>query len=138
MKKRAIVVVSVLLVVVMAFAGCGAAAGGPSAMATKYLDSIKNGDIDAMAECLDPDTATMFKAAMEMMGEEAFNMGDLLGAAGVDAASISYKIVGEKIDGDTATVTVDTTATVDGEEKTESNEIPLTKIDGKWYISMGL
>ena len=138
MKKSAIVFVCVLMVVMMALAACGAAADGPSGVATKFLDSIKNGDIDAMAECLEPDTAAMFKDAIKLMGDDAFNMADILGQSGVDPATMSYKVTNEKIDGDTATVTVEMTATVNGKEQTESSDMPLTKVDGKWYMSMGL
>ncbi len=134
MKKRAVVFVCVLLIAVLALTACGAASG-PSAVATKFMDSIKNGDINAMADCFEPEVATMFKAAMDMMGDEAIDLGQLIGESGVDPASISYSITNEKIDGDTATVTVEMKATVNGEEQTNSSELPLAKVDGKWYIS---
>ncbi len=137
MKKRAVVFVCVVLIFVMAFAACGAASG-PSAVATKFMDSIKNGDINAMADCFEPEIATAFKAAMDMMGDEAIDLGQMMGASGVDPASISYSITNETIDGDSATVTVEMKATVNGEEETNSSDLPLKQVDGKWYISQEL
>lgn len=134
MKKRVLVLVSIMLVVVMVLAACGAASG-PSDTAKKFMDSIKSGDINAMADCFEPKVAAVFKATMDMMGDEAIDLGQIMGESGVDTSSISYSVTNEKIDGDTATVTVEMKATVNGEEQTNSTDLPLAKVDGKWYIS---
>lgn len=134
MRKRAIVLVCVLLAALMVSA-CGAAASGPSAVATKFMESAKSGDIDGIVGCFEPETATLLRSAFELAGDDAMSSSDLLGLSDANIDSLTYKITDEQIDGDSATVTIEVTATVDGEAETESADLPLTQVDGQWYIS---
>ncbi len=138
MKKRAIILCLVLLIVALAFTGC--AASETSVVALKFYNALKDGDTDAMIECLDPETADMLTTqleAMDMEFSDLFDISAMMDEEGIDADSLSFKVVEEEVKDDNATVTVEVSYKADGENVKEESELPLVKVNGKWYVSFG-
>ncbi len=138
MKKRAISLVLFLLMVVLAFAGC--AASETSAVALKFYNALKDGDTDAMMECLDPETVKTLNKQLEAAGMEfsdVFDISTMMDEEGIDVSTLKFRVVKEDVEGDTATVTVEVSYKDDGENVKENTELPLKKVDGKWYVSFG-
>ena len=112
MKKMMILAGIVCVVFITA---CGGSS--PSAAARKFYTALEKGDAKAMEQVATPETVQM----MTRFGEKT---------KGMVAANGKIKSTTEKIDGDTAVVTL----TFDSGE---TQEIDLKKIDGKWKVTMG-
>jgi ketosteroid isomerase-like protein len=111
--KRVVMLMGIVCVVFIA--GCG---GGdnPSSVARKFYTAIEKNDSKAMAQVATPDTVQM----MAMFGEKA---------SGMVAANGKIKSTTEKIDGDTAVVTLTF-------ENGETSNLDLKKVDGKWKVAL--
>ncbi len=111
-----------LLPAVMALllAACGGAADTPTQVAEKYLTALNKMDFDAAKKLGTEKTGQM----LDMLSPMMKMMGD---AAKQDA---SFKITGEKIEGEKATVTYRS----EGKDADES--LTMVKKDGKWLVDM--
>ncbi len=144
MSKKLFLFLSILMLLTAVLAGCSS--DSPSKVVKTYLDAANKGDIDTMIDCLEPKAAALMEGFGDMLGDQfgmdgetLFGMGPGLMSMfneGGENYSIDYEITDEEIDGDTATVTVEITASAGGESQTQETEIPLIKQDGKWYIAM--
>lgn len=137
MKKRAISLVLVLLMVVLAFAGC--AASETSAVVLKYLNAIKNDDTNAFLKCIDPDSANILQeqiGALDIDASKKSHMVKAMFGMG-DEDTLSFKFLDEEVKEDTATVTMEVTFTRAEETETIEWPISVVKIDGKWYVPFG-
>lgn len=135
---------AVLAVMALCMAACGRT---PSDVVRTYMDSCNRGDVDAMLDCLDPDSAALIRGATDIAASQfgldadtlisiSSGMTSIMNAYGY-GYTMDYAIKGESVRGDTATVTVDFNLSAGGETAMsgESLEVPLVKIGGKWYIS---
>ena len=143
MRKKTIVCLAVLLVLALCLTACG---NSPRAVAKTYMNAFSRGDINKMIDCMDPDSAALLNGITELLGGQLGVGGETL--TGMSPAlfsmmdayygyNIDYRITGETIHGDSAIVTIEYDVTMDGDEgiTREVREIPLVKIDGKWYVS---
>lgn len=106
--------------------GCGGGGGAtPDKTVGNFFKAAKDKDIDAMLKCMSPDLQEVFEEMMKIQGKE--NVRKMM-AAGGDLEK--FEIKDTKITGDTAEVKVAVTA--DG--KTQEETMPLSKVDGKWYL----
>lgn len=124
-----VLLVAVLAALLMAVAGCGSS--GPTAAVEDFMKATQDKNCQKMIDAMD------FKAA-----EEAGipNLKDELVKACEEEKDsggelVSYKILEETINGDSATVKVEATTKNNDQEKTESTTLNLVQRDGKWLIS---
>jgi len=103
------------IVCVVFIAGC-AGSGSPSSAARKFYTAVEKNDAKAMGQVATPETVQM----MAMFGEKA---------KGIMATNGKIKSTTEKIDGDTAVVTLTF-------ENGETSDLDLIKTDGKWKVTI--
>jgi hypothetical protein len=111
--KRVIILAGIVCVVFIASCGGG---DNPSSVARKFYTAVEKNDAKAMGQVATPETAQM----IAMFGEKA---------SGMVAANRKIKSTTEKIDGDTAVVTLTF-------ENGETSNLDLKKVDGKWKVAM--
>jgi hypothetical protein len=142
--KKLIFILVVLISASMLLTACSG--NGPSDVVKKYLDAAQKGDINKMMECIEPDAAALLEGVADIAGDQfgvdsetvmnmAPGMMSLYNENG-EHFSIDYEITDEQIEGDKATVTASLTYTVEEEAQSQELDIPLEKIEGRWYISM--
>ncbi len=137
MKKKLIPFVLASLIVVLALAGCDAASE-PSAVVRNYFNAINNNDTAAFLKCIDPDKAKMLEEQIEALNIDASkksHIGKVMTGMD-DADTLLFKILDEEVGEDTANVTVEITLTRADETTTDTIEVPVVKIDGKWYVRL--
>jgi predicted small lipoprotein YifL len=144
MMKRLISNLAVLIAAAVVLTAC--AGNGPSDVVKKYLNAAQKGDINEMMDCIEPDAAALLKGAADIAGDQfgidseavmnmAPGMMSLYNENG-ELFGIDYEITDEQIEDDQATVTANITYTVEEESQSQEMDIPLEKIEGRWYISM--
>jgi ketosteroid isomerase-like protein len=109
--KRVMILAGIVCVVFIASCGGG---DSPSSVARKFYAAVEKNDAKAMGQVATAETVQM----MAMFGEKA---------AGMAAANGKIKRTTEKIDGDTAVVTLVF-------ENGETSNVDLKKVDGKWKV----
>jgi len=125
---RVLVAVSVLAILVLSAFGCGSS--GPKAAVDGFMGAAKDKNCEKMIDYID-------LKGFETSGV-TINKEELVEACKAESALgevVSYKILEETADGDKATVKVEVTTKENGNEKTESDTLKLTKRDGEWKIS---
>ncbi len=145
MRKRMIYGIVVLLLFALCLSACGPSR--PAAVVREYMDAANRGDINAMLDCMEPDTANLIRGAAQIAGAQfgidaesvmlmapaLMSIADAYGSG----YEVDYEILDESISGDRAIVTVDYSMSSGGSVQSgENSEIPLVKIDGKWYLAM--
>lgn len=134
MKKSGILLcVAVLVMTVGAALGCGGEDGSsssvktPQQVADAYMRATVNLDVDAAYELMsEADQQSITKEEMaEMAGSE------------LESLDLSYVLVEETIDGDTATVEVTLTVTdkATGQSEEVTDILSLIKENGEWKVS---
>ena len=113
--KRVIMLAGVFCVLFVV--GCGGG-GSPSSAARKFFDALVKNDVKAMEAVATPETVQL----IAMFGEKA---------SGMAAAHGKITKTTEKIDGDTAVVTVTY-------EDGETEDVDLVKVDGKWKVTIDM
>ena len=111
-------VVFFALIICVAFITACGGGDSPSSAARKFFNAVEKGDAKAMAEVATPETVQL----MAMFGEKAKGMATENG---------KIKSTTEQIDGDSAVVTL----TFDNGE---TEELTLTKADGKWKVTIDM
>jgi outer membrane lipoprotein-sorting protein len=101
--------------VIVFFTGC-LAGGSPKAAVEKFYKGLETNDTKAIAEVTTPETAELLKLFGPMIQSQIKKDG-------------KFKIGSEKIDGDTAVVTL-------LYESGEESNVDLVKVDGKWKIAL--
>ncbi|MDO8736262.1 MAG: DUF4878 domain-containing protein [Thermoleophilia bacterium] len=127
-RYRVLVAVSVLAIMVLSAFGCGSS--GPTAAVESFMKAAQDKDCETMIDYID-------LSSLETSGV-TINKEELVQACKSESALgdvVSYKVLEEKINGDTAEVKVEVTSKEDGAEKTESDTLKLNQRDGKWLIS---
>jgi ketosteroid isomerase-like protein len=99
---------------VLFIAGCSS--DSPSSVARKFYAAVEKNDAKAMGQVSTAETVQM----MSMFSEKA---------AGMAAANGKIKSTTEKIDGDTAVVTLTF-------ENGETSDLDLKKVNGKWKVAI--
>jgi len=105
------------LIFIALFTGCSLV-NSPKAAVQKFAKAVEKNDMKALAEVATPETVRL----IEVLGSKTRGY-----AAGMSEKKI--KSVTEKIDGNTAEVTV---IFEDGDEES----FDLVKVDGKWKVSI--
>ena len=118
MKKNlfSIGLVSLILIIGLALAGCSKGGGSPSSIARQFYAALEKSDSKAIGELMTPDAA----ATMLVFAEKA---------KGMIAAKGSIKSTKETINGNTAVVKATFT---DG----STEELNFVKVDGKWKVTI--
>ena len=121
--KRVVIVVSIICSVFL-FVGCGS--NNPEAVVKKYYAAADKGDIKGMQKFLAPEASSLLDGFIK------YNEKETKKSLADEAKKGKFKIKSttEKIEGDKATVTV---ILANGKTETEK----LTKIDGKWKLTLG-
>ena len=132
----------------LALALCLTACGPrPTAVVARYLAAANRGDVNAMLDCLEPDASSVIQGMADIAGSQfgidagaVFDMAPgLMSVANAYGAGygVDYRILNETIDRNRAVVTIDYAMSAgDTKQAAENAEVPLVKIDGRWYISM--
>jgi len=115
-KGMLVAVIAVLLVVGMV--SCGG--GSPSAVARAFFDAAQKGDLKAVQKVTTPETGALLGMFWDMAKEQMKKSDE-------DAKKITK--TSEKIDGDTAVVTL---TFANG----ETDDVDLKKVDGKWLVNI--
>ncbi len=127
-------IAAALLLAVLALAAFGCGGSGPQAAVEDFMNAAKAKDCEKMVDLLDLD-------APEFQGL-GMNKEALVEACKQDAEAggevVSFKVLEESVDGDTATVKVEVTTKVEGQESTETSTIKLTKRDDGWKLGAGV
>ncbi len=99
--------------------GCG---GSPDAVALDLLETLKAGKADEayLKDHCTEDTAKLFLLVKDEIAKKAKEEDD------------NYTVVDTKIDGDKATVTIQT----ESKKGKDKDEITLKKVDGKWKVDI--
>ena len=113
--KRMIMLTGIFCVLFVV--GCGGGSS-PSSATRKFYDALVKNDVKAMGDVATPETVQL----IAMFGEKA---------SGVAAAHGKITKTTERINGDTAVVTV---TYQDG----ETEDVDLIKVDGKWKVSIDM
>lgn len=143
MKKKTVICLVALFALTIFLTAC---TSGPSDVARDYMDAFSKGDMNGMVDCMDPDSAALIKGVAGIAASQfGLDADSFLGISPglfsiMDAYfgyEIDYRITDEQIYGDKAIVTIEYDVNTDGEARVtgEVREIPLVKIDGKWYVS---
>ena len=115
----------------LAVFGCGSS--GPSAAIDSFVKASQAKDCEKIVNLLD-------YSEYEKQGA-VINRDDEIQNCKEHPESIedivSYKIVEEKVDGDTAQVKVETTTRVNGQEQTETVQLNLKNNGGTWQLVIG-
>ncbi len=115
---------ALVALVSVALASCGKSEAGEVAL--KGFKAMTDGSDPT--QYLDPNTKNL----------EDFRKASKEGAQNMKNLGITYediKLVGVEENGDKATAKISMTATGFGETTTDTTEVPLVKVEGKWYIS---
>ncbi len=126
MKKMKRLVLMACACAVFVIAGCGG--NTPDAVALDFLKTLQAGKIDdsyLKANCTEV-TAKMFGMFLAMGKDEMAK----------EMEGVTFSVAETKIDGDTATVTIQTKGGKKGKDAVEESKIHLTNIDGKWMIDI--
>lgn len=110
-----------MLAMALCLVGCSK---GPDKVAMAFLEAVADGNLEKAAEYASKDTKPVLKVAAAVPGTGEQIKKECEGA--------KFKAVDTKIDGDKATVKIETTK--DG--KTETEDIKLVKEDGEWKVSV--
>lgn len=139
-KRKVIVVLSVIFGIIF-FAGIGLYiwySNSPFPTVVKLADAVKERDVEAMMECIEPDTAQKIKLIVDFTG---LALDDILNQAmpgqmesGADRETTSLRLSGYSRDGDRALIRF-SSADTKGEE--QITEIHFVRISGIWYLSLG-
>ncbi|MHB1054318.1 MAG: Rv0361 family membrane protein [Thermoleophilia bacterium] len=118
----------VLAVLMLAAVGCGSS---PSTAAVEnFMKAAQDKDCGKMIDLMDLSAAqaqgAINKDELIKSCEDSKGLGDV----------VSYKILEEKVDGDSATIKVEVTTKEGDKEKTESDTLTVKKVDGDWKISI--
>ena len=110
-----------MLAMALCLIGCSKS---PDKVAMAFLEAVADGNLEKAAEYAAKDTKPAIKvmAAVPGSGEQMKK----------ECEGAKFKAVDTKIDGDKATVKIETTK--DG--KTETEDIKLVKEDGEWKVSV--
>jgi hypothetical protein len=116
------------------FAGCAGAgrqSATPSEAFQKYIDAYDRKDIATMKQTYSKDTTKMYEdiAQKRQIPVDDVIKGQFEAGLSGEAAS-KVKVVGEKIEGDAATVEVKS------EGVAETEKIPLVKENGEWKLAL--
>ena len=113
-KMRSMGIIALTAVIVFTMASCGGSS--PSSVARNFYTAVEKGDTKAIEQNSTPETAQL----MALFGEKA--------KEGL-TENAKIKSTSEKIDGDTAVVTL----TFDNGE---TQELDLIKVNGKWKVTI--
>jgi hypothetical protein len=126
--------VGIVLVVVLVLVLAGAAAGywywqqtRPAAAVTMMMENLSARKWDAIYDQIE-----LPAQAKSMVTKDTFVK--IMGMVGSQLKVESYEIKGSKIEGDTATVTLAATITVGNRKVSDTQDIPLRKVDGVWKV----
>ena len=108
-----------MLAMALCLIGCSK---GPDKVAVAFFEAMADGDFDKAAEYAAKDTKPMIKMMASVPGAKENMKKETEGA--------KFKAVNTKIDGDKATVTIETKK--DG--KTDTDDFNLVKEDGAWKV----
>lgn len=118
----------VLAVLALSAVGCGSS--GSTAAVEGFMKAAQDKNCSKMIDYMDLKAAeaqgAVNKDELIKSCEDQQGLGDVA----------SYKILEEKEDGDKAEVKVEVTTKENGTEKTQSDTLKVTKVDGDWKISI--
>jgi hypothetical protein len=117
MKGALVAVIAASLALGVASCGGGGGGSGPSAVVKSFYAAAGKGDVAAIDNLCEPETAELIK---KLLGDDAFKNQTL------EQGKITKTT--ETIDGDKATVVVSF-------EKADDIPVSLIKIDGKWKVT---
>lgn len=136
-KRKVIVVLSVIFGIIL-FAGIGLYvwySNSPFPTVVKLADAVKERDVDAMMECIEPDIAQKIKLIVDFTG---LALDDVLNQAmpgqmesGADRETTSLRLSGYSRDGDRALIRF---SSADIEREEQITEIHFVRISGTWYL----
>ena len=131
MKKTLATLLAVLLLLVC-LSACGGGnlfASGPEATVQQFIDSINNNDVNGLAGCYEPSYQELVKASMNLLlsTNEGMTLAEMMGFG---SEKLGLEVQNVAIDGDSAIVTADFTLG----SMTNTADLPLKQVDGKWYI----
>lgn len=107
--------------------GCG---GGPGGSAKAFFKAMDDGEVDTAMKYVNPETPDEVKGKMrEALSAGAKKLRD--DKEGIKSLSIEQ----EDVHGDTATLKIKFTY---GDDSSDTEEVKMMKIDGKWYLSMDM
>lgn len=108
-----------MLAMALCLIGCSK---GPDKVAVAFCEALADGNFDKAAEYVTKDTQPVLKMMASVPGAKENMIKETEGA--------KFKAVNTKIDGDKATVTIETKK--DG--KTDTDDFNLVKEDGAWKV----
>ncbi|HNX04622.1 MAG TPA: DUF4878 domain-containing protein [Opitutales bacterium] len=112
------------------FSACGGTQSSPSGTIKAFASFLEKGDAKSAVELIDPAVVAQPEMKQKLQSLVAMGSGEIKNKGGIK----SIEIVNEKVNGDTATVSVKYTY---GNGTTDSESQDLVKVDGKWYLKMG-
>lgn len=151
-KLNAAMLIIVLLLVSLSFAGCGSDTSKPESVAVQFFKALNDKDVNAMVSCVVPEKEKEIRASGDMASGklEGVKISDALNAfptvynlLGTGWDEVDYKVkitVGsEKMYGDKAVVNGEITLSTPGSEgktnyKTLALQFDLQNVEEKWRI----
>jgi hypothetical protein len=131
------VVAALIVVLAMSVLAIGCGEDSPSAAVEDFIEATKDGDCEKAVDMIDLDMSGMEKAGINTDDMKK----EIVASCEADVENseiVSYEVRNEEIEGDTATVEVEMTTKVDGEESTDTDTLTLNKKDGEWKIGLGI
>lgn len=124
----AVIVATLILIWSMLVAGCGDS--GTRATLDGFLTDAKDKDCEKMVDYIDlgsQDTQNgeIGKTDLIKACKDEGGLGNV----------VSYRVTGEKVEGDTAVVGIELTVNEGGQEKTNSGSFNLVRKDGVWKLT---
>lgn len=126
---RVLFALAVLAVVTLVAFGCGST--GPKAAVEDFMAAAKDKNCEKMVDLMD-------LKSVESAGA-AINRDELIQSCKAESGLgdvVSYKILEEKTDGDKSEIKIEVTTKENDKESTETDTLPVNKIDGEWKISL--
>lgn len=117
--KKKITAILCVIAVLSFLAACGSA-NDPETVAKAFMNAIKDGDFEKAAGYATKESSKTL-LMLSAFGEE--EMGEQTG----ELEELDFKITGSKIDGDNATVTI--------ESEGQASTLILAKEDGNWKVA---
>jgi hypothetical protein len=124
-KFKAVIAVTVLLFASLVAFGCGDS--GPKGSVESFINAFKDKNCEKAVDYIDLEGAGTNKEDMVKSCQASVGAGEI----------VSYKILEENINGDKATVKVETTTKIGDKEETTTDTIDVVKKNGEWKVSLG-
>lgn len=147
MKKNKIIIVLSIIAVCLVCAGSGFYIwylNSPFTTVVKMKNAMKEKDMDALIECIEPETAGQLQMMTELFGVSADDLMGMMserseggfdgkgyGFGGIGSGKGSMKFPEYSRDGNQAVIKF---TTEDENGSTQTQEIQFVRIDGTWYL----